>query len=157
EPVRLDTVQASDLVVTGGSVTGVEVLDSRTLRFSVSVPNTEGTYPVSLPAGALLDLQGQPSAVFASTFQIDHTGPHVVSQAPALQASAPFTQLTLTFDEDVNPATFPLSAITSFVGPGGVNLNPQLTSVTGSGRTYTVHFNAQTAQGTYTMQLAPVV
>src|SRR5262249_11047416 len=73
------------------------------------------------------------------------------------QASAPFTQLTFVFNEDIDPASFTTAAVAQFTGPGGVNLTNQVTGVSGSGNTFTVQFNAQASQGTYTLEISPVV
>ena len=139
----------------GATVTGLQVFDGHTIRFLVNVPDIEASYRFSLADGAVVDLQGQSSAAFEGSFLIDRTGPRVATQTPALQASAPFELLTFTFDEEINASSFTVADIASFVGPGGVNLRSQVTSVTGNGRTFTVHFSPQSAQGTYTMVIGP--
>ena len=156
EAIRPDSVSAADLIIDGGaSVSGVEIVDATTLRFSISVPNIETVYAYSLPAGAVVDLQGQGSLSYSGAFVVDKTGPRIVSQAPALQASAPFTHLIVVFDEAIDAATFTTADIASFTGPGGTNLLSSITSVTGAGNTFTVTFNSQTAVGTYTLVLGP--
>ena len=83
EPLRIDSIAAADLVIDGGAaVTGVTVLDARSLRFDIALPNVEGTYTYSLPAGALTDLQGLGSSAFSGSFQVDRTGPRVVAHVP---------------------------------------------------------------------------
>ncbi|TVS19950.1 MAG: hypothetical protein EA424_06450, partial [Planctomycetaceae bacterium] len=154
--LRVDTLDAADLTLDGGAtVTGIQVIDGRTVRYLLDVPDIEATYTYTLAAASVLDLQGDANPEYQGTFLIDKTGPRVVAQIPALQTSAPFTQLTFVFDEPINPVSFTTSDVTQFIGPGGANLTTQLTSVTVSGNQATVTFNAQSAQGTYIMRIGP--
>ena len=156
QPLRLDSIAPEDLVLdNGASSTSVEVVDARTVRFVVSVPTTEAIYTYTLAADGVEDLQGEGNEEFSGTFSVDRTGPRVVAQAPALQASAPFSELTFEFDEAINPETFTLTDVNSFVGPGGVNLLGALSGVTVSGNRATVTFTAQSSIGTYTMNIGP--
>ena len=156
--LRVDTLDASDLTLDGGAtVTGIQVIDGRTVRYLLDVPNVETTttYAYALAAGSVLDLQGDANPAYHGTFQIDKTGPRVVAQVPTLQTSAPFTQLTFVFDEAISPVSFTTADILQFKGPGGSNLMTQLTGVNVSGNQATVTFAAQSAQGTYIMQIGP--
>jgi hypothetical protein len=154
--LRIDTLEASDVTLDGGaSVTGIQVIDGRTVRYLLSVPDVEATYTYTLAAGSVLDLQGDANPEYQGTFLIDKTGPRVADQIPAQQTSAPFSQLTFVFDEAINPVSFTTSDVTQFTGPGGVSLMTQLTGVSVSGNQATVTFNAQSAQGTYIMQIGP--
>jgi subtilase family serine protease len=156
EAVRVDSVDASDLQIDGGAtVVGVELVDGRTLRFTVEVPEVEGVYTYTLAAGVLSDLQGQGNLEHVGTFAIDQTGPRVVAQVPTAQASAPFTQWTFVFDEPLDPASFTTADVVTFTAPGGASLLGQITGVSVVGAEATVTFNAQTAQGTYTMIIGP--
>ena len=156
EMIRLDSIAPDDLTIDGGAtVTGAQLLDGRRIRFSINVPNVGATYHYAMLAGAVTDLQGGTSVPFEGSFTLDKIGPHVAAQVPTLQASAPFTELGIVFDEDVDPAGFTTADVTRFIGPGGVNLTSQVTSVTGSGRNYVIHFNAQNARGTYTLGVGP--
>ncbi|MDH5668376.1 MAG: Ig-like domain-containing protein, partial [Nitrospira sp.] len=157
EGLRLDSVDASDLQLSGGgTVITVQVLDGQTLRFTVSVPdvpNTETTYTVTLPAGAVTDLQGDPNALYTSTFVVDHVGPRIVAQTPATQASSPWTSLTVTFDEPINAATFTATDAV-MTGPNGPI---PISAIMGSGTTVTLMFAPQTTAGTYTFTIGPTV
>ncbi len=154
--IRADLLSPADLTIGSGvTVTGVTMTDGHTVVFGLSVPNVEATYAYSFAAGAFTDLQGQPSAAYSSSFVIDQTGPVVVAQTPALQASVPFNQLGITFNENIDPTTFTTADVTNFIGPGGVVLTSQVTSVTGSGRNFVIHFTGQTAPGTYTLLVGP--
>lgn len=76
-------------------------------------------------------------------------GAAVIDAAASGSTSAPFTLdgLTLTFDEVIDGGSFTLADVVSFTGPGSVDLKPELTGVAGSGTTFTVQFNTQTAPG----------
>jgi parallel beta-helix repeat protein len=86
-------------------------------------------------------------------------GPKVVGTVISGSAAAPFTLdgLTFTFDEALDASTFTLADVVSFTGPGNVDLSAQLTGVSGSGTTFTVHFAEQTAFGAYTMTIGPYI
>ncbi|MBI2875792.1 MAG: right-handed parallel beta-helix repeat-containing protein, partial [Candidatus Tectomicrobia bacterium] len=156
EALRVDSVEAADLSIDGGAtVTGVELVDGKTVRFLLSAPDVEQAFHYNLVAGAVFDLQGLASLDHQGNFQIDHTGPRVVAQAPALQASAPFNELSFIFNEDLDPGSVGTGDIVSFTSPGGTDLRPQITRVSVTGPTVTVRFNDQMAQGTYTIALGP--
>ena len=148
------SVQASDLVLDdGGSATGVEFVDGQTLRFTVAPTNAVGIHHYSLAAGAVKDLQSTDNTAFSGSFNIDHTGPRVVSQTPAMQGSAPFTQIKVTFNEAISASSVSTADIQSFTGPGGTAIS--VSSVSVSGNVLTVNFSGQTVPGTYTMVLGP--
>lgn len=156
QALKLDTIGVSDLVLDGGAtVTGVEVLDSHTVRFLLDVPAVEGTYTYALAAGGILDLQGDANVAYQGTFLIDRAGPRVVAQIPAAQTSAPFTELIFDFDEAITANSFTITDVTLFTGPGGTNLLSQVTGIVVSGNRATVRFNGQAAQGTYVMRIGP--
>jgi methionine-rich copper-binding protein CopC len=158
EGLRSDSVQASDLLIGGGaSVTGVEQIDGQTVRFLLSVPNVPGTYSYSLAQGVLSDLQGSGSDAFAGSFTIDQSGPRVIDQMPALQASTPFNELTFVFDEALDAASVSAADVAAFTGPGGTNLLASITGATVAGNSLTVRFKDQAARGTYTMRLGPAI
>ncbi|NLX56992.1 MAG: S8 family serine peptidase [Planctomycetaceae bacterium] len=154
--LRVDTLDAGDLTLDqDASVTGLQVIDGRTVRYLLNVPDVEATYTYTLAAGSVLDLQGDSNPAYQGTFRIDKTGPHVTSQIPALQTSAPFSQLTFVFDEAIDPISFTTSDVVQFTGPGGVSLMANLTGVLVAGNQATVQFEDQSAQGTYIMRIGP--
>jgi hypothetical protein len=158
EGVRVDTVQATDLNIDGGvTVTGVEVVDGRTIRFLLSIPNVEQTFNYSLPADAFHDLQGLGSLEHQGSFRIDHTGPRVVAQTPVGQFSEPLSQFAFTFSEILDPTSVSAADILSFTGPGGVSLINKITEVSAAGQNVSVRFNSQDAQGLYTLVVGPAL
>jgi hypothetical protein len=156
EGLRLDTVQASDLVLNGGAVaTGMQVIDGRTLRFFIDAQDVEVAYHYSLAAGAIQDLQGENNEAFTGSFAVDHGGPRVISQTPDQTTSAPFNQIDFTFSEGVSAASVSLADVSSFTGPGGSNLLGQISSVTTVGNVVSVRFNSQMTLGQYDLVIGP--
>lgn len=156
--LRVDTLDVGDLVVDGGAtVTGLEVVDGRTVRYHLAVPDLAGVYTYSLAAGGVMNLQGTTNIAYQGTFVVDRTGPRVVGQIPTVQTSAPFSQWTFLFDEPINPASFTVADITQFLGPGGTNLLSQITGVSVVGHEVTVTFQPQAAQGIYIIRIGPNV
>ncbi len=154
EGLLATSVQASDLVLDhGAGVTGVTLVDGRTVRFTITVPDVQGTYSYTLAEGVVSDLQGQGNVAYTGHFTVDHSGARVVSQNPEVQGSAPFSLMTFTFNENIDPASVSTADIVSFTGPTGNNI--AISSVSVSGNTLTVNFAAQNVQGTYTLVLGP--
>lgn len=156
EGIRFDSVDATDLVVDGGvTVNDVELVDARTVRFIANVPDVEAVYSFQLVADSLTDLQGTGNVAYQGTFEIDRMGPRVTSNVPTAQASAPFNQLTLHFDDLINGATF-LPEDVTLTGPGG-DISGQVTGITVNGNQATILFNSQTVPGFYTFDIGPNV
>jgi extracellular elastinolytic metalloproteinase len=76
EPVSPDSVQTTDLVLTGApgaAVTGVTVLPGNTTaRFTISGITTEATLTAAIAAGAITDAFGNPGAAFAASYSTDN-------------------------------------------------------------------------------------
>ena len=88
-------------------------------------------------------------------------GPYVVAATPdgSINSSGGLSTVQLTFNEEINPATF-TSAQVTLTGPGGVipTGNVSVTPVSGSNdHEFAVSFPAQTAAGTYTLKVASTV
>ncbi|MEZ6062667.1 MAG: CARDB domain-containing protein [Planctomycetaceae bacterium] len=156
EALLANSLDVTDLVFANGSVTvdSVQLLAGNTVRFSITVPNTEDTYDYTISAGSVSDLQGTGNTEFAGSFVVDQTGPRVVSTTPGIQASAPFSQLTFVFNEGIDPASVSTADVLSFNGPGG-NLLSSVTGVSVSGSELTVTFNGQSTAGVYVMVIGP--
>jgi hypothetical protein len=156
EWVRADTVQREDLAIEGdATVTGVEIVDGRTIRFLLQAPGNRGTFAYSLAAGAFLDLQGEASLAHHGSFSIERIGPSVLAHAPGDPVFFSFSQLTFAFDEPLDPTTFTVEDVTSFTGPGGDDLRDQITGVFGTHTTFTVFFAPQLVSGPYSMAIGP--
>ena len=82
EGLLLTSLGASDLTINGSPATGVTVVDGRTLVFDIaSLEAGDITYAVSIAAGAVDDLQGDPNDAFSLVFTLDTTGPVVTSRS----------------------------------------------------------------------------
>jgi subtilisin family serine protease len=71
EPYDPASVSASDLSVSQGSVSGVSFVDADTVSYALSGVETESPLQVSIAAGALTDVYGNPNLAFAASYQID--------------------------------------------------------------------------------------
>lgn len=101
EPFRLDSLQASDLLVDGNPATAVTVVDENTASFAVPSGLGEGLHQVSIAAGAVLDWQGTPLDAYSGTFRLDWSGPRVIEttvQEGGVIASGN-AQIQIKFDE----------------------------------------------------------
>jgi subtilase family serine protease len=158
EALRAGSLGTNDLTLDhGATVSRVELIDGRTVRYSISVPNEHLTFSYNLAAGMVQDLQGQPNEGYAGTFLVDKRGPRVMAQSPALQASAPFSQFRFVYNEPINPETFTVADVSQFQGPGGTDLRSQITGVIVEGNQATVTFHGQSSQGTYIMRVGPEI
>lgn len=156
EALDLTTVAAEDLTIDGGAtVTGVEIVDGKTLRFLVDVPDAAGVYSYTLAEGSVRDLSGNGNAAFTAGFEIDRTGPRVIAQSPGVQAAAPFGQIALTFSESLDPDSVSIQNIQSFTAPDGSDLLPFVTSVSVAGDRVEIRFTQQLALGNYTLVFGP--
>ncbi|MEZ6132743.1 MAG: CARDB domain-containing protein [Planctomycetaceae bacterium] len=154
EALRLDTIDASDLTLTGPgspSVDSVTIIDARTLEFGITVPNIEGQFDYTLTSGSVSDLQNSGNVAYSGSFVIDQTGPFVAGSTPSVQASAPFNTFTFTFSEQIDPASVNLSDV-AVAGPGGA---VSVSSVVVNGADVTLFFPDQNTLGTYTVSIGP--
>ncbi len=84
-------------------------------------------------------------------------GPYVVSSTPdgSINSSAGLSSVSLSFNEEINPATF-TSAQVTVTGPEGTISGVAVTPVSGSNdHEFTISFPNQAAAGTYTLNVAP--
>jgi subtilase family serine protease len=160
ENILASSVQVSDLTIAGGTVTSAQLIDGRTVRFFISVPDTDGTYNYSIPAGAFTDLQGDVSEAHNASFSIDKLGPYVVSSNPISQASSPFTTWSFTFNEDLSalPTSYGYSQLFDIIRPDGTLLPSWfVNSALIQGNTFTIQLSPQTVAGNYTVVLKPLL
>jgi subtilisin family serine protease len=103
EGLRLDSIDAGDLLVGGLPAINVTVLSGNVLEFTIDPAALvgDGLYNVSLAAGGVLDLQGNSNVAYNGTFKIDTTGPRVVSWDASTAPDGTVT-FTATFDEPVS-------------------------------------------------------
>lgn len=107
----------------GATVTAVEAVDGRTVRFLLDVPAGEGAYSYLLAADSLADLQGRGCLEFAGGFSVDMTGPKVVSDDWILFDATDSGRVVFHFNEPLDP--LPLDStdfIRIFQDPTGVSI-----------------------------------
>ncbi|QTN32838.1 hypothetical protein HZ994_11025 [Akkermansiaceae bacterium] len=130
--------------------------------------NFAWTVPTGLASGTdymirvTLTAPGGGNIRTADSQQFSITGnlPRIVSHTPAASPSAPapVTQLILSFNAPMNPATFSVAQdIVSFTSPTGASLLPAITGAawSNSDTTLTVSFSAQSTPGLHRMILGP--
>ncbi|MCH8921949.1 MAG: metallophosphoesterase [Planctomycetes bacterium] len=76
DPLRLDTLQASDLLVDGQPAATVFAIDGDTVVFLLP-PLDDGSHEIQISAAAVLNLQGTPNESVTRSFTIDATPPRV--------------------------------------------------------------------------------
>ncbi len=108
DAVRLDTLEAADLTIGGLPAVDVTVGDVRTLSFGVPGELGDGVHQVTLPDGAILDVQGTPIEAFSTTLNFDGTPPTVAAFSLPADAVLPPGPLvcSLQFDDRMLPASF---------------------------------------------------
>ena len=92
---------------------------------------------------------------YSATLSLDNRGPSVFLTEPRTMASAPIDRIIFYFSEAIDPATVTLADITTFTGPGGVNLINQITNLLVASTSVTVFFNEQSASGQYSISIGP--
>jgi len=117
DAIRLDfnesidpaSVDASDLVLSHGTVTGVNVVAADTVEFLVTDINAEAVLSVALPADAITDTFGNPGIGFAASVVLDFG---TVPYPQALQPVEP--KGSLIYDPPVPARIDPASDIDAF-------------------------------------------
>ncbi|MBL8829008.1 MAG: S8 family serine peptidase, partial [Planctomycetaceae bacterium] len=71
EAIDPASVQVADLVVNQGQVTGVSIVDSNTITFTLTGIINEGILQPTVAAGAIVDVFGNPLTAYAGTLPID--------------------------------------------------------------------------------------
>ena len=151
------------------TATGAQWIDSQTLVISFNPqPADQPLFMALSPniltaAGSTLDQDRDNQAgetvddIYNADLLLDIKGPHVYLTTPSQNSAAPFDHLTFHFSEAIAASSFTLNDMTSFTGPGGIDLRSQLTSFLVGPDFVTVYFVAQTAPGAYSLRLGPQV
>ncbi|MFI5453930.1 MAG: Ig-like domain-containing protein [Isosphaerales bacterium] len=150
-----------DVQVNQAGTIGIDFDGNGTIDATMSV-QVGGTYQLTAPtlangtysaAATFISALGGTSQS-STTYTIDTVGPHVASMSPNGTIGTSISEVAVTFNELVDLNTFTPSAIT-LTGSGGVIAVAQPQPVSGS--TYDIGFATQTAQGGYTLTIAPSV
>ncbi len=97
--------------------------------------------------------------VNAAAAVADTDGPYVVSASPggAISGGAGLSTIQVTFNEEINPATFSPAQVT-LTGPGGAVSAVSVAPVAGSNdHTFAITFPTRSAAGAYTLTVGPNV
>ncbi|HUE72289.1 MAG TPA: Calx-beta domain-containing protein [Pirellulaceae bacterium] len=99
------------------------------------------------------------AAAVTGTPPPDTTGPRITAQSPFGTSITPVSSLRVTFSESINPGTFGVEDIGSFMGPGNVPIvATAVTPVVGSSdRQFDITFADQSGEGVYTMIIGPEI
>ena len=171
QPMDPATFTPDDLVLTGPngvipvtSVTPQAGNQTFTITFPAQTQFGRYTWVVGPdirnPAGIALDQNGNgipgeiPGDQVTSFFNIP--APRVTSSNPSNNAIArgPISKVTLTFDRDINSATFTTDDVVSFTDPNGAAI--PVTGVTAvNARTFDLTFAAENTDGRYTLVVGP--
>ncbi len=89
---------------------------------------------------------------------LDLDGPRIVGSDPSGGVGGVVTKIRVAFNEPVDPATFAVDDIASFVGPNGSIAISGVTPVAGSfDRKFDITFGAQITRGNYAMVMGPAI
>ncbi len=111
------------------------------------------------PDPALAGVVSSGGIVNAAAAVANTDGPYVVSSTPtgAIAGGSGFSSIQVTFNEEINPATFTPAQV-SLSGPGGSLTGISVAAVAGSNdHTFNITFPNQTASGAYTLKVGPDV
>ncbi|MGI8980658.1 MAG: S8 family serine peptidase, partial [Pirellulaceae bacterium] len=99
------------------------------------------------------------AAAVTGTPPPDTTGPRISAQSPSGTSITRVSSLRVTFSESINPDTFALEDIRSFMGPGNAPIvATAVTPVLGSSnRQFDITFPEQSGEGSYTMIIGPEI
>lgn len=79
--VLVSTIDSGDLRLNGVDSIGFSIIDGNSVVFDLAIPPTEGTHVVSIGAGDILSLNGDPIAALDHSFVVDLTDPVVFGMA----------------------------------------------------------------------------
>ena len=133
------TLGTDDLVMSEGSVTAANIVDSNTVAYTLTDIVTEGTLTVDMAAGALTDQFGNPMQAYSGSFAVDWDGDFPYPFPVPLIAEAPLGSLIydpthsayVSFSGDTDSFTIdvdPSQTITLVVDPDS-NLQPTVALV----------------------------
>lgn len=130
EAVDANTLSIRDLILSQGSVVGVELLDSTTIQYTIAGVAREGELQFFLPKFSMTDIYGNPFDGFSGTIDLDITSTDIgpfEALAPLgglVSVTGPYEGL-INHAGDIDELTFSLSAgetVTAIVRPKDSNL-----------------------------------
>jgi len=156
DPFSLDATSFTLRDAADQAVAGAVSYLEKTATFTPSAPLAGGIYFATLTTG-VQDVAGNPlQADYSWSFSVDRTAPTVVSTSPPANAATvpPSASISVTFSEDIDPAS--LDPYSAFAVSGGGGLVPG--SITYSNKTATFLPAAALNRNTlYTVTLSTAV
>ncbi len=142
------------LTLASGTVIGVDMVDGRTVRFLLDLPEGEAWYHYSVVEGAFTGLDGLPSAAFAGSFAVDVTGPRVVSDRWTVFPDTGSGRVEFVFNEPLDPVQLTDSLfIETFRNPNGTSIRDKITDYGIVGNLLRVDFEGPILVGDYEMKI----
>ena len=138
-----DALLQADLILTGGA--NSTIIWTAFARRGMGLSASDG---------------GSATSFFvAEAFDMPSADPVVVSSNPAGPVGIPVSEVTFTFNEAIDPASFTVTDdVVSFTGPGGADLKPHITGVTWDApHALRMSFTPQTTPGPYVMTIGPAI
>src|ERR1051326_1195584 len=134
EPIVLSTFTSDDVVFRGPNgaiaITGIVLVSGSTYRISFAAQTASGDYSFIVGPN-ITDLGNkpldqdqdglpgeQPDDQYQGKVTVDNTGPRIISSSLAAQNPAPLSQITVQFNEDIDPASFTVDDV-SLTGAAG--------------------------------------
>jgi len=169
------TFTTGDATLSGPSgnipITSIEQINTVTFRVHFAQQGPIGTYSIhvgphiSSTNGVEMDQNnngtpGEAGDAFAATFNI--AAPRITSVTPSGTIAPPVNLIQVSYSKPMQSSTFNLSSIFSFTGPGGVDLKPQITSITpvtpgGTSSAFNINVASLATLGGYSIVIEPTV
>ncbi len=155
QALRMDSIQAGDLLVNGQVASGVIVVDADTLRFDLSgLVSTDGVYTLAIQASALTGLSNVGNEEFSRNFIFDATLPTVTAGSVAEGESVASGARTLVFSLSEDLAASGLGAEDVLLTNSANGLSYSATSFVYNAETDQVTLQyASLPEGAYTLTL----
>ncbi|WP_342361882.1 CARDB domain-containing protein [Terrarubrum flagellatum] len=158
EGLLAPTVGTDDMSIDGGAtVVSATMIDGRTVRYSIDLPDINATYHYVIGAGAVTNYEDLGNDAFAAVLGVDLTPPTIVAQTPNVPQDGPVSSITLAFSEPIDAASFSIADITSFLDPKGEDIRAKILSATLNQdlTQATITFANQSLRGDYALSLGP--
>jgi hypothetical protein len=169
EPIKTDTFDIGDVAISGPegviAADSVEQIDARNYRIRFPAQTAEGVYRVVIGPNIqdlalnYMDqnqngLKDEPDDVYIASLAIDRVPPVVAGNSLSGVQNAAVRAFEVTFDEDIDLATF-TPAIVTVTGPAGIRQASGVEAL--AGNRFRVTVPPTLADGTYHVVIAPTV
>src|SRR6185295_9279193 len=156
-PIRPETFTPDRVTLSGPDnklvvITGVTPQSTTTFRITFGPLTLPGAYALGV-GPQIFDLAGNAMpAPYNGTFSVDATPPFVTGANLSGTLNAPFSNLTVTFNKDIDAATFTTAQV-KIVGPSGAITAGAVSRI--DARNFQITFPTQNTEGNYTFTIGP--